>query len=131
MDALSSVKNSAMGLFDRTRLYFYDWFANFSFDTKFILTILGFFGAGFAVGLLFRRFAKDLVVLFILFLVLLIVLNHFSIINFNVLKIREITGIRGSDTLDSVFSILVDFVKLYYFYIISLLSGFVVGSKVG
>lgn len=99
-----------------------------------LLDIALYFGAGFLLGFLMRKYGRYLVFM-ILFLVGLVLLQQFNIVSFDIHwdKIRETLGIQPLQVSkdSNIMAVLWEWAKVHYIIVLSLAIGFLLGLQVG
>src|SRR3989339_563427 len=89
------------------------WFDNLQFSSLDFIRFASFFGIGFLLGLLFKRWSKYIILTFVSLTIVLAVLHGFSIISINFTTIQRLTGLQSITNMQTIFLALVQTIKKY------------------
>ncbi|MEX0940452.1 MAG: FUN14 domain-containing protein [Candidatus Babeliales bacterium] len=122
---------TAQGWFEVIKVKFNE-FAN-QFDLTWAkLTEFGVaFGLGVLFGFLFKRFGRQVILLFIIAAVILIGLDYFNVITIEWQSLRNIFGTAPTTNLENIIQDYVNWAKKHIVGVIIGLIGFIIGYKIG
>jgi uncharacterized membrane protein (Fun14 family) len=116
--------------FDTFKVKIQDLLAQFKFSWKTITELAVGFGAGFLLGFLVKRYARQVIVLLVLFSVVLIGLEYFNFISIDWTAIKNFIGLP-TQTLESIAQEYFTWAKEHILTVVTGLIGFLIGYKVG
>lgn len=132
MDSKSSnVQEVALSTFQKVKSYILEWINSLNLNGTKVIELIVFFGVGFFSGFLLKKYFRYFLLSLIVLVVVALVLEHSSIIHIDWIKVREALGIAPTDTIDSVFHVIIDWVKANALSTVIGLLGFIIGYKVG
>ncbi|MBP6869666.1 hypothetical protein KBC04_02195 [Candidatus Babeliales bacterium] len=107
------------------------WFSSLDINSLDIIRYASFFTVGFLGGLLFKRWSKYIILIVVSVVMMLAILQGFSIITINFIRIQRLTGFSNITNLQSMFLVLVDITKKYAWEFGCSGIGFIFGFKTG
>ena len=107
------------------------WFHNLNFSSLDFIRFTSFFGAGFLLGLLFKRWSRYIVLAALALAIALSLLYGFSIVTINFITIQRLTGLQNIRNLNSIFLVLINIVQKYTLELGCSGIGFIIGFKTG
>ncbi len=118
-------------IIEKFKVWVLDWFTRLDLSTAKILELLTYFGVGFFVGFLLKKYFKYIFIAILILGLGLFILQNSNIISIDWVKIRQLTGVSPEDTLGSLFQIYLDWIKQNLLIIITGFVGLLVGYKIG
>ncbi|OGB83935.1 hypothetical protein A3F66_02215 [candidate division TM6 bacterium RIFCSPHIGHO2_12_FULL_32_22] len=132
MDTKSSnIQESALGFFQKAKNAVIDWVNKLDLNSKKVIEILTFFAIGFSSGFLLKKYFKYVFISVLVVLLAVFLLENSGFIHVDWSKIRGFIGISSADTVDSVFNVIINWIKSNILLTISGALGFIIGYKVG
>jgi len=118
-------------IIEKFKVWVQDWFTRLDLSTTKILELLTYFGVGFFVGFLLKKYFKYIFIAILILGLGLFILQNSNVISIDWVKIRQLTGVSPEDTLGSLFQIYLDWIKQNLLIIITGFVGLLVGYKIG
>ncbi len=115
--------------FERVKSTVQGWFQDLSVSR--IVELLAYFGIGFFLGFLLKRYCRYVLIAFVALIVAAIVLQSFGFIAINWKSVQSFFGIYPHDTIGSISTSLITWIKEHILVVISSILGFIIGYTVG
>ncbi len=122
MEALNNFKDSFVA-------YISDYAKNFSSARLFVL--FGSFISGLLFGFVLNNYGRQLLFLMAFLGASVFLLNYFHFATVHTVEIKAFFGITGSNSVQDVFYVYVDYIKKYMVESVFFLIGFLIGWKIG
>jgi|GEM_PF-5929286 hypothetical protein len=108
------------------------FFKKFNVTTAVVIETVSYFTVGVLLGFLIKNYLKQMLTMLVLFFLTLKGLEYMGIgsMVLNWERIKMLTGMGPSDTLESVIKFYVFWVQTHVRQVISLIVGFLVGIKI-
>ena len=107
------------------------WFSNLHISSLDVIRYASFFGVGFLLGLLFRKWSKYIILVTISLSLFLAILHGFSIISINFTTIQRLTGLQSITNIQSIFLACMQLAQKYVYELGCSGIGFLIGFKTG
>ena len=117
--------------FQSMQLQFMDWWQNLDLTPFKIIEISSYLASGFIVGLLLKKYLRSVLIFAILFSGLVWLLGVFDLIVINWNQAQNFVHIAPDDTLGTIYTSFMFWVKANLIMVVSSLIGLVIGCKVG
>ena len=111
-----------------------DWlFGKVHMTTAMAIEMLLYFGAGFFFGLLVKRYARYVVSFAIICVLVSVGFQYMGLLTFTIHwpRVKELTGIAPADTIGSLATAYMAWLKGHLRQVVSALVGFLLGFKIG
>jgi hypothetical protein len=120
-----------LGFVGKIQYYIDSFFASLNISAKDVITYVTCFGAGFAAGLLFRRYGKWIIVILLSCVALIALLQYFEIISVHQAQIRCLLGMQEVRTIQDLLDFLQNRLMFFLVDTMIMVVGFIVGFKLG
>lgn len=131
------MKNTAIqslnepSIIEKSKIWIQDWFNKLDISTSKMLELLAYFGVGFFVGFLLKKYFKYIFIAILILALSLFVLQNINVVSIDWMKIRQITGVSPEDTIGSLFQVYLEWVKQNILIISTGFVGLLIGYKIG